>query len=130
MRLARTRSRFQFYRATTRCPRSSRHSWAIVATANYHQRMTAPPGWYPTPTGQQAYWDGYQWVSASPRRTLNQGFAFLAGLSLLATVIPCLFWLVAMFSGGGGVAFGMMAMWGLWGGMWTTIWYLFAVGRR
>lgn len=67
--------------------------------------MTAAPGWYPTPTGQQAYWDGYQWAGQPPRRTLNQGFAFLAGLSLLATVIPCLFWLVAAISGGrrGGV---------------------------
>lgn len=91
--------------------------------------MTAAPGWYPTPTGQQAYWDGYQWAGQPPRRTLNQGFAFLAGLSLLATVIPCVFWLIAAISGGGGVAFSLLVMWGLWGGMWTALWWFFAVGR-
>lgn len=26
----------------------------------------APPGWYPTPDGTTAWWDGYQWMAAPP----------------------------------------------------------------
>jgi hypothetical protein len=32
----------------------------------YETRNTTPPGWYPTPTGGQQYWNGEQWLALPP----------------------------------------------------------------
>lgn len=42
-----------------------------------------PPGWYPTPDGRHAYWDGQQWLPIPPqprRRAVNLGLWWAAGI--------------------------------------------------
>ncbi|OBB15085.1 hypothetical protein A5761_15215 [Mycolicibacterium setense] len=103
--------------------------------------MTPPAGWYPDPSGApgQRYWDGGRWLTvAGPahqpeegRVTIHYGFALLAVLAILGTVVPCIFLFVAGVSeddpDAGGMGIGMAVMWGLWGGVWILIWSAFAI---
>jgi hypothetical protein len=117
--------------------------------------------------GQQRYFDGVNWgptapppppgsgsgavaaypptgpygnvVTDQPRFTIHYGFALLAILSLLGTIV----FAIPLFSAAGstddegaaGIGAGMGILWLLWGGMWTLIWTAFAIqhtlrGRR
>lgn len=58
-----------------------------------HEPFGTPPGWYPTPDGNQQYWDGQQWLSIPPpdpadrpnRRTRTL-VAFIASLVVAAVI--------------------------------------------
>jgi hypothetical protein len=123
----------------------------------------ALPGWYPDPTGVPGhrYHDGQVWTAhftpapqqplqqpAERRFTIHYGFALLAVFSLIGTLVPSIFWFVAVGGGAsepgtdphvaaGTVGFGTVlgVIWLLWGGMWTLVWTAFAIqhtlkGRR
>ncbi|MES5383906.1 DUF2510 domain-containing protein [Mycolicibacterium conceptionense] len=103
--------------------------------------MTTPAGWYPDNTGTTRYWDGQQWTAHTAAtmaperegRTVNYGFAFLAGVSAVITLLPAL---VLIFGGiaeddpqTGGAGIGMGVVWLAWGGFWTVLWALFSISR-
>lgn len=89
------------------------------------------PGWYPDQAGQSHYWDGYRWATSVPaaapgRVTINYGFALLAILSLIGTLIPSIGLMsTADQHNSAPLVFGVL--WGLWGGMWTIVWAAFAI---
>lgn len=116
-----------------------------------------PAGWYPDPDGSpnSRWFDGTDWtnrfqppapqVAAPPsaaqpgRITIHYGFALLAILSLLGTLVIGIPWLLAAGSAANdgtdagkdvaGIGSGLAVMWMLWGGMWTVIWLAFAINH-
>jgi Protein of unknown function (DUF2510) len=116
-----------------------------------------PAGWYPDPAGgpNQRWFDGTEWtnrylpppphaappraVPESGRITIHYGFALLAILSALGTLvigIPMLMAAGQTASDGtqsgqeaAGIGSGMAIMWMLWGGMWTIVWLAFAINH-
>jgi hypothetical protein len=113
-----------------------------------------PAGWYPDPDGgpHQRWFDGVEWTNRyqpptappqstaeSGRITIHYGFALLAILSLIGTLVigvPMLISAGQTASDGtqsgadvGGVFGGMAVLWMLWGGMWTVIWLAFAINH-
>ncbi|OFB37930.1 hypothetical protein BA059_16650 [Mycolicibacterium sp. (ex Dasyatis americana)] len=104
--------------------------------------MTTPAGWYPDNTGATRYWDGRQWTThtmaptmatAREGRTVNYGFAFLAGISAVITLLPALGLIGTAFSSDDtettGAGIGMTVAWLAWGGFWTVLWALFAISN-
>lgn len=109
--------------------------------------MTNQPGWRADPDGAPMlrFHDGHQWTShtaplpAAPtqppqgndrsdgRITIHYGFALLAVLSLLGTLL----FGIPMFAAdsGDGIGAGMGTLWIMWGGMWTLIWTAFAINH-
>lgn len=96
------------------------------------------PGYYPDPAGGPTprWFNGTTWTDqyAPPpepaRITIHYGFALLAVISLIATLlfgIPLLAGASDEHSGGASAIMGVL--WMLWGGMWTLIWVAFAVNH-
>ena len=117
---------------------------------------SASPGWYPDPEGGPAlrWFNGTDWTyqyqappqqfapppPAERRFTIHYGFVVVAVISLLATLVPSIFWFVVAgnaasdpgtdpdaASAAAGITGSLGIIWLLWGGMWTLIWAAFAI---
>lgn len=102
--------------------------------------MTTPAGWYPDISGGTRYWDGQQWTAAAApappaerRFTIHYGFALLAGLSILGTLLIGIPMLASAIGtddpGTQSVGMGMTVMWFMWGGLWILVWSAFAINH-
>jgi Protein of unknown function (DUF2510) len=74
-----------------------------------------PAGWYPTPTGQQQYWDGEKWLALTPPDTAGSS-ASMSGSSWAPTNRRVVRWLVIVGGAvlllgllGGGIAWKVAA---------------------
>lgn len=74
----------------------------------------------------------------SARITVHYGFALLAVLAFVGTVVPTFIMFAAAANSvdgtqggdaGAGVGAGFAIMWLLWGAMWTLIWAAFAINH-
>jgi hypothetical protein len=103
----------------------------------------SPAGFYPDPAGGPArrWFDGVSWADhyempPPPRRfTIHYGFALLAVLSVIGTLLFGFPMVAAAMhrdpdtGQASGVGILMTMMWFGWGGMWTLIWTAFAVNH-